>query len=173
MSRPVSFGDRMKRFFLRFVIIGMVGYVVEVYFTGLGNLIHTIITEKTLFFDWSAATQAKTGILAFFVYCWAAIPYTLWCHELLKMIPNQFLGIRVLGVFIRGLIWGLTFMAIEFICGLVMKYGFHSTGWDYSSLPLNILGIITLVYYPAWVIAGMIGEWFHLTLSKIEADLKV
>lgn len=146
--------------------------------TGTANLIRTIWEAGSLNIDWAHATKGQTGILAFFVYCWAALPYHFLAGKLYNLIPNtmtynfpswlQWLNAKALGVVIRGMVWGLLFMVIEFIIGYLCKYVLGWNGWDYSKIPLNILGIVTFAFYPIWTVAGMMGEWLNLKLLDID-----
>lgn len=165
-------GYKFRLFLIRFFIIGMLSYVIEVFFTGTKNLIETIINcVKTpgMVFDINEATQGHVGIFAFFVYCWAAIPFTFLMEPLKKIIKDD-LGLRKLGVLLRGNIYGLIFMGIEFIIGMVLL-AFNLRGWDYSKIPLNVFGVVTFTYLPLWTFAGMIGEWFNERLLQIDEIL--
>ncbi|MCD4812320.1 putative ABC transporter permease [bacterium] len=161
---------QLRLFLIRFFIIGMTSYIVEIYFTGTISLIKAIYSYFTVpnyIFDLNQATQGHVGIFAFFVYCWAAIPFTFMTNPLKKIIKNDLI-IPNAGRVIRGIIYGLVFMLIEFVIGLFMVYVLHTRAWDYRNLPLNVLGIVTFSFLPAWTIAGMIGEWFHDRLLQID-----
>lgn len=161
---------QFRLFLIRFFIIGMSSYIVEIYFTGTISLVkavHSYFTIPNYIFDLNQATQGNVGIFAFFVYCWAAIPFTFMTNPLKKIIKNDLI-IPNAGVVLRGIIYGLVFMVIEFLIGLFMVYVLQIRAWDYRDLPLNVLGIITFAFLPAWTIAGMIGEWFHDRLLQID-----
>ncbi len=163
---------KFRLFLIRFFIIGISSYVVETFFTSTVQLIRTIvfcIRTPDCNFDINKATQGHVGIFAFFIYCWAAIPFTLFTAPLKSHINDDFL-IPKLGVILRGVIYGLIFMVIEFIFGLILL-AFNIRAWDYRSLPLNVFGVITFVYLPSWTIAGIIGEWFHERLLQINEIL--
>jgi uncharacterized membrane protein len=160
---------KFRLFLIRFLIIGMMGYIFEVFFTGSVNLVKSIyaaITEGVPF-DFVKAVTGYTGIFGFFIYCWAAIPFTFLTNPLKKCIKNDFL-LPKLGIILRGVIYGLVFMGIEFAGGLLLLWLFNMRSWDYSHLPLNIMGIITFLYLPLWTFAGIVGEWIHDRLVKID-----
>jgi uncharacterized membrane protein len=113
------------------------------------------------------ATEGHVGIFAFFVYCWAAIPFTFLTNPIKNVIKDNLL-IPKLGVLLRGIIYGFIFLTIEFVFGIVSLLVFQTRSWDYSHLPLNIFGVITFLYLPAWTLAGIIGEWFHERLVQID-----
>jgi len=161
---------QFRLFLIRFFIIGMTSYIVEIYFTGTISLVKAIYSYFTVpnyIFNLNQATQGHVGIFAFFVYCWAAIPFTFMTNPLKKIIKNDLI-IPNAGLVIRGIIYGLVFMLIEFVIGVLMVYIFNTRAWDYRNLPLNVLGIVTFSFLPAWTIAGMIGEWFHDRLLQID-----
>lgn len=163
---------KIRLFLIRFFIIGISSYVVETFFTGTVQFIRTIvfcIRTPDCVFDINKATQGHVGIFAFFIYCWAAIPFTLFTAPLKSRINDDLL-IPKLGIILRGVIYGLVFMCIEFVFGIILL-AFNIRAWDYRELPLNVLGVITFVYLPSWTIAGIIGEWFHERLLQINEIL--
>jgi uncharacterized membrane protein len=161
---------KFRLFLIRFFIIGMMAYIVEVFFTGTIHLVKSIVaclTTQPCAFDLTEATQGHTGIFAFFVYCWAAIPFTFLTNPLKSLIKDKII-IPKLGVILRGVIYGLIFLAIEFIIGMFLLLVFNLRTWDYRSIPLNVFGVITFSYLPAWTLAGVLGEWFHDRLLQID-----
>jgi hypothetical protein len=147
----------------------MTGYILEVYFTGIVNLIKSIHATITVGapFDFVKAIVGYTGILGFFIYCWAAIPFTFITPPLKKLIKDDLLFPKF-GVLLRGLVYGFIFLAIEFVGGILLLWLFKMRSWDYSKLPLNIMGVITFLYLPLWTFAGIVGEWFHDRLLQID-----
>ncbi len=160
---------KFRLFLIRFFIIGMMSYIVEVFFTGTITLVKSVaecVASPACVFDLNEATQGHTGIFAFFVYCWAAIPFTFLTNPLKSLIKDDLI-VPKLGVITRGVIYGLVFMGIEFILGmLLLALGIRA--WDYRHLPLNVFGVITFSYLPAWTLAGVLGEWFHDRLLQID-----
>jgi uncharacterized membrane protein len=158
---------------IRFFIIGMMSYIVEVFFTGLESTVREmshLFTRPHYSFDFQLATQGHVGIFAFFVYCWAAIPFTFLTFPLKRLIKDNFI-IPKLGILIRGIIYGLIFMSFEFAIGIFLLLVFHMRAWDYRRLPFNILGVVTFLYLPGWTIIGIFGEWFHERLIQIDGIL--
>lgn len=49
--------------------------------------------------------------------------------------------------------------AIEFVSGLIVNKKFHLGVWDYSSLPLNVLGQICLPYCALWFLLCIPAFW--------------
>lgn len=62
----------------------------------------------------------------------------------------------------------------EMICGLIQIYFYHSRSWNYSNLPLNILGLTTIPYAFIWGLLGFsfIKVWPFLRkqLMKLKND---
>jgi hypothetical protein len=105
--------------------------------------------------------QAKTGIGAFLIYCWAAIPLTFLTEVGKKKFD--------IGVFGRAAVYGLIFMGVEFLTGFFAKYVCGGDpGWDYSNLPLNMLGLTAFSLFPIWMLVGGIAEFFHNRLTQID-----
>ena len=160
----------LRLFAIRFVIFGVMGYVIESITTGSTNLISSISQNGfgETFAHLGKNTHANTVMMAFFVYCWAAIPYTVLLQPSKRLTAS--LSPR-LALWLRGLFFGLVFMAIEYITGAVALFVLHSDRadmWDYSHLPLNIHGIVTFVFLPFWWIGGVLGEFFHEKLVLVD-----
>jgi len=149
-----------RLFLIRFIIFGLLGYNVEVIFTSLHSFVD-VLRESGWPLHLGEALQAKTGLLAFFIYCWAAIPFTYISKPFQKLLPDHFFKpIPHLGNWTRGLVYGLIFMAIEFVTGLIAWgiSGWSVLPWEYTHIPLNVLGIITFTFLPFWTFAGALGE---------------
>lgn len=56
-----------------------------------------------------------------------------------------------LGIVWQALIGGTMVTCLEFITGVIMNIWLKLGVWDYSGLPLNILGQVCLPFYFAWV----------------------
>lgn len=75
-------------------------------------------------------------------------------------------------VYIRSWINLLISMAIiwfiEFVSGYIfnIKCGLHL--WDYSTIPLNVMGQITFCYAPIWCILTPIGWYLFDTICCVE-----
>ena len=65
------------------------------------------------------------------------------------------LPVYVLTVYLWELSWGL----------LLRPFGLCS--WDYSHYPLNLLGIITLVYAPGWIVLCLLQDWIYRFLFSL------
>ena len=56
-----------------------------------------------------------------------------------------------LGIVWQALIGGTMVTCLEFITGVIVNIWLKLGVWDYSGLPLNILGQVCLPFYFAWV----------------------
>ena len=65
-------------------------------------------------------------------------------------------------IFLGGVIIG---SAVEYICSLVQELMFGSVSWDYSQLPFNLYGRITLLYSLFWGLLAII--WTRLIYPMI------
>lgn len=132
----------------RFFIYGLLGFCIEVLWTGLGSLLNGDIK--------------LTG----WTYIWMFPIYGLALF--LEPIHNK---IRHLNFFTRGVIYTLLIFTIEFITGTLLKKILGVCPWNYYGKPLSICGLITLSYAPAWFIAGMFFERVHDLLISIQYAL--
>ncbi|HEY5562057.1 MAG TPA: hypothetical protein VIK72_09945 [Clostridiaceae bacterium] len=132
---------------IRFLIYGLGGWCLEIFWTGLGSLLSGDMT-----------LPGRTSIWMFLIYGLAVFIEPI--HEKL----------RGRSVFIRGGVYALTIYFIEFTTGLTLKLLLGTCPWSYSGIPLSIYGIITLSYLPVWFLTGLLFERTHdllLQLKKI------
>lgn len=120
--------------FMEFIFCGSLGWCFEVFWTGLGSLLHH---DKKL--------MGKTSLHMFPIYGTAIIIPPI--HRLIKRA----------NVFIRGSIYALCIFLTEFVSGSFLKKH-NACPWDYSDAVLNYKGIIRLDYAPVWFIVGLIYE---------------
>ncbi len=70
--------------------------------------------------------------------------------------------------FIRGVIWVVIILSLEYLTGWLLKSFLGRCPWDYSDVtPYHIQGFIRLDYIPAWFLAGLVFERIHKALNKI------
>ena len=128
VSRPLPW-------WVRFYLYGMHGLLDEIVFTALFDA----ILEP----DGNRQLKGYSTIFSFFIYgsCSFFIERVyvfLYYQHGIKWIFRMPLYMCVL------YIW-------EFTAGLILRQ-FDACSWDYSHYPLNFMGLITLVYAPAWLI---------------------
>lgn len=61
------------------------------------------------------------------------------------------------GLIPQGLMGGCIITALEFVCGLIVNVGLGLSVWDYSDLPLNIMGQVCIPYTFAWIFLAMVA----------------
>lgn len=65
-----------------------------------------------------------------------------------------------LGIVWQALIGGTMVTCLEFITGVIVNIWLKLGVWDYSGLPLNILGQVCLPFYFAWVSLSVVAIVF-------------
>ncbi|KAK7101514.1 transmembrane protein 229A-like [Littorina saxatilis] len=142
----------------RFYFYGMHGLLDEVVFTALfdlflepgGNSQLKGCSTLTSFFLYGSCTFLVEQL---FVYC------VRRGYSLIYRLP-----VYVLFVYIWELSWGL----------VLRQFGLCS--WDYSHYPLNLLGLITLVYAPGWMVLCVLQDLIYgyiFSLHVVDTDHKV
>ena len=129
--------------FTRFLLFGVIGWCLEIIWTGFGSLSRG---------DFSLS--AKTSVWMFFIY---------GCGAFFQPVISSIIRYPLLA---RGLIYVLAIFAVEFILGYIMTQ-LDVCPWDYSSAKLNIMGLIRLDYAPLWFIVGILFEYAHLRLDSV------
>lgn len=120
-----------------FIIYGLLGWNLEVIWTGL----------------WSFAggdfdMVGHTSLWMFFIYSAAGVLFEK-IHE----------RIRDKRWYERGLIWMYLIFVCEFLSGFLLSiFGVHP--WIYDGT-FNVLGLIRLDYAPVWFFVGLLFEMVH------------
>lgn len=128
----------------KFILYGLIGWCVEVFWTGLGSL-----------FSGDLMLQSKTSIWMFPIYGLAIFLEPV--HE----------RIRLWSIFARGGVYGVLILLIEFSTGMLLRLLLGACPWDYSNSPLSVYGVIRLDYFIVWSFAGLLFERVHDELDKI------
>jgi len=127
--------------FIRFLIYGAMGWLMEIFWTGMGSLLQRDYKLK-----------ANTSIWMFPIYGMAAFLEPV--IQLLQPYP----------VLLRGTIYALCIFVVEYIAGTSLKQ-VDLCPWDYSGARYSIQGVIRLDYAPAWFGAGLIFERVFFLVS--------
>ncbi|MEJ6951081.1 putative ABC transporter permease [Natronospora cellulosivora (SeqCode)] len=128
----------------RFIIYGLIGWCLEIFWTGLGSIIRG-----------DAKLQGWTYLWMFPIYGMAVF---------LEPVHNS---IRSWPILLRGGVYTLFIFCIEYICGWILKRTIQVCPWDYSKSPFAIKGYIRLDYAPAWFVAGLLFERLHDLLKGL------
>jgi len=127
----------------RFMIYGLLGWCLEVFWTGAGSMLKGDVK-----------LTSQTYIWMFFIYGLAVF---------LEPIHHR---IKDKNIIIRGIIYTILIFSIEYITGWTLKSILGVCPWDYSGSRFSVNGLIRLDYGPAWFIAGLIFERIHKFLDK-------
>lgn len=130
--------------FKRFLIYGLLGWNIEVLWTGLYSL---VLGDVNL--------QGSTSLWMFLIYGSAVF--------VLEPVHDR---IRNWRWPIRGLIWVVLIWAMEYATGFVLREFLGVTPWYYDG-KYAIDGLVRLDYAPAWFIVGLLFEKVHDTLLKL------
>lgn len=130
----------------RFIIYGLSGWCIEVFWTGLSSLLKGNIK-----------LQGWTYIWMFPIYGLAVFIEPI--HDMIRSWP----------VVLRGGVYAALIFAVEYSTGWLLKVLTGLCPWDYSGTPFSINGFIRLDYAPAWFAAGLLFEMLHDVLMKIKA----
>jgi len=127
----------VKRVLWRLLLFGLLGLLIEVLFTSLGGLQRG---------RWNMVGHTSP---------WMVIDYCLFAVILMPVgRPMARIGIPLP---VRAIVYMTFIFVVELVSGWVFDMcGIHI--WDYSHLPLNVHGYITLAYAPFWYGLGLIAE---------------
>lgn len=129
---------------VHFIIYGLLGWCLEIIWTGLGSLLNGDV-----------CLTAKTYLWMFPIYGLAILFEPL--HDEIRPWPT----------WLRGTVWTLLCFAVEYSSGWMLHAILGTIPWDYSRAAFNIHGLIRLDYAPAWFVAGLLFEKIHNWLDKI------
>ena len=139
-----------KLIFWRFTLFGLFGLLIEVFFTAVAGLVKGDINLRGHTSLWMMLDYGLIGLL-----------YPPVQGLLLKMGMARFLR--------AAMYMGLIFL-VEYVSGrLFVSFGLRL--WDYSHLPYNLDGQITLCYAPLWYILGYSLEWLFPKLDRVAGSL--
>lgn len=135
-----------KRVIWRLVLFGLLGLLIEVFFTALGSLHDD---------NWSLRGHTSP---------WMMLDYCLFAVILMPVgKPMARWGIPLP---VRAIVYMIFIFADEFVSGAVFKMcNIHI--WDYSHKPLNLYGFITLTYTPFWYGLGLVAESLYRRIDAL------
>jgi hypothetical protein len=120
--------------FIRFLIYGAVGCLMEVLWTGLGTLLKRDFTLRS-----------TTSLWMFFIY-----GMVVFLEPVFRLIMGW-------PLVLRGLVYAACITGGEFVTGSLLKRA-ALCPWDYSATRYHVMGIIRWDYVPAWAVAGLFFE---------------
>lgn len=125
----------------RFFIYGILGWSVEIFWTGMHSLI-----------EGSARLEAFTNLWMFFIY--GSVVFLEPIHDIIRRWRWP----------VRGIIWVVIIWGIEYTSGLILLNVLGIYPWFYRG-QFAVDGLIRLDYGPAWFVAGLLFEKVHNTLD--------
>ncbi|KAM6895688.1 transmembrane protein 229A [Xenentodon cancila] len=133
----------------RFTFFGMHGFLDEVFFTSLFNLVEK--SDRTL--------SGHTSLWSFLMYG--------SCSFVVEKLYLHLHFSRGWGTWRRLPIYICFIYTWEFTWGLVLRQ-FDACSWDYSHYPHNFMGLITLLYLPGWVCLSLYQDVLSNVLLRIK-----
>uniref|UniRef100_UPI00398F7C75 transmembrane protein 229A n=1 Tax=Pristiophorus japonicus TaxID=55135 RepID=UPI00398F7C75 len=133
---------------LRFVFYGMHGFLDEIFFTAVFNLVEK--SDRTLL--------GHTSLWSFFMYgscSFVVEKLYFYLHHRLGWPTWRRLPIYIVFIYTWELTWGLA----------LRHYG--ACSWDYSHYPLNFMGLITLMYLPGWILLSYYQDVLSNVLLRV------
>lgn len=144
----LQLGDHLPGF-LRFLFFGMHGFVDEVVFTSVFNLL-----EKS-----DSSLSGHTSLWSFLIYgscSFAVEKLYLYLHFTRGWGTVRRLPLYICVAYTWELCWGL----------LLRQFG--ACSWDYSHYPLHFMGLVTLLYLPGWVCLSLYQDILTNVLLRIK-----
>ncbi|WP_300302206.1 putative ABC transporter permease [Anaerosolibacter sp.] len=129
---------------IRFFIYGLLGWCIEIFWTGMGALL-----------SGDRRFRGYTYLWMFPIY--GAAVFLEGLHDLIFHWP----------VLIRGGVWVAVIYFIEFTSGKMIRSVIGICPWDYGNVKYAVQGVIRLDYAPAWFVAGLLFERIHLILDRV------
>lgn len=128
-----------KYMVIRIIIYGLIGWLVEVVFTGIGSLV--------------SGSWYLTG----YTYLWMFPIYAMAIF--LEPLHDR---IRYVVWPVRGFIYVGVIFFIEYMAGFILDMSIGFCPWDYTGLTSYTLdGYIRLDFLPFWFLAGLLFERLH------------
>ncbi len=126
----------------RFFFYGLAGWGIEIIWTGMGSLLSGDIK-----------LTGNTSLWMFFIYGLAVFLEPI--HDIIRNWRWP----------VRGLLWVLIIWGMEYAAGLFIKNILGFSVWEYTS-GIAVDSLVRLDYGPAWFVAGLVFERFHLLLDS-------
>jgi len=128
----------------RFIIYGLIGWCLEVIWTGIGSLLNGDVSLTARTYLWMFPIYGSTILFE---------PV----HEKIRIWP----------IWMRGTVWMMLYFAVEYFTGWILLQAIGVVPWDYSQAIFNIHGLIRLDYAPVWFVAGLLYEKIHDCLGRV------
>lgn len=135
---------------IRFFIYGLIGWAAEILWTGL---------PKQRPVDWTLDGHTQ----------WWTLPIYGQIATLYEPLHNR---IRHRPWFMRGIVYAIGFVTVEFTAGEMIRALIGKIPWDYTAKTRwQIRGVARLDYLPLWFLFGLILEPIHDYLERLTPKL--
>ena len=128
----------------RFIIYGLMVFLMEILWTGLISLLKKDVSLR-----------AFTSLWMFFIYGMAVF------------MEPVFIASGGLPFFIRGLIYMLLIFCAEYLTGYLLERSIGKCPWNYEGAALSVYGLIRLDYAPVWFAVGIIYENVYFNIMPL------
>jgi len=128
----------------RFFIYGLIGWGLEVFWTGLGSLMRGDLNLSGYTYLWMLPIYGSAVFLEAF-------------HDRIRPMPWL----------VRGFIWAAIILMFEYSTGWILRQVLGFCPWDYGRSRYTLDGLIRLDYTPVWFIVGLLFEQLHDLLDHI------
>ncbi|CAI9587732.1 unnamed protein product [Staurois parvus] len=142
-----SAGHRLP-LLLRFVFFGMHGFLDEVFFTSVFNVMENA----------GQPLSGHTSLWSFFIYG--------SCSLVVEKLYFYLGSSRGWGAWRRLPVYIVFVYTWEFSWGLGLRT-WNACSWDYSHYPLNFMGLVTLMYLPGWIFLSFYQDLLSKVLMRI------
>ncbi|WP_408956471.1 putative ABC transporter permease [Natroniella sp. ANB-PHB2] len=133
---------------IRFIIYGLLGWCLEIFWTGLNSLI-----------EGNLVLRSWTSLWMFPIYGLA-----IFLEPIYKKI-------KAWPIILRGGSYTLLIFIAEYITGWLLLNVVGVSPWDYSHTPLSIDGFVRLDYAPLWFIVGLLFERLYELLINLKIEI--
>nr|XP_006821229.1 PREDICTED: transmembrane protein 229A-like [Saccoglossus kowalevskii] len=150
--KPAVIG-RPLAWYARFFFYGLHGFFDEIAFTAVYDFVFLKPDVKLI---------GYTSLYTFVIYgLFSMIAERLYINMWYKHRVS--IVIRMISYLAIGYTW-------EFCWGLILRQ-FDACSWDYSDIPLNVMGLITFSYAPFWLLLSAYQEWVFEFIFKLRVIL--
>lgn len=130
--------------YIRFIIYGLLGWALEIIFTGMGSALRGDLRLVAVTYLWM-----------FPIYGLAIFMEPV--HDRIRSWPWT----------LRGIIWVLLIWTIEYSTGGIIRLVTGVSPWDYTGhTRWEIDGLIRLDMAPLWFVTGLLFERVHDLLDR-------
>lgn len=142
----------IKKHLTLFFVMGLIYLNLEVFFRSLrGILVGFTGIKYATFAGWTSLWMIFVGG---------------FCGLFLGLM-NEFEFSRKIPYYIRVILGVIIVFIIELLCGIVLNIFLKLEVWNYSNLPLNICGQISILYIPVWLFICPLAFWIDDLLRYI------